>query len=132
MLNINNVFVKYGDRTILNKISVGIHDGDRLGLVGLNGAGKSTLLKIIAGETAPHRGEVVRPKSSSIGFLHQDMSLPKGKTVLEETLSILAEIKQIARTIEQLNHQIETRTDYESESYLGLFCLLYTTPSPRD
>ncbi len=121
MLNINNVFVKYGDRTILNKISVGIHDGDRLGLVGLNGAGKSTLLKIIAGETAPHSGEVVRPKSSSIGFLHQDMSLPKGKTVLEETLSILAEIKQIARTIEQLNHQIETRTDYESESYLGLF-----------
>lgn len=121
MLNINNVFVKYGDRTILNKISVGIHDGDRLGLVGLNGAGKSTLLKIIAGETAPHSGEVVRPKSSSIGFLHQDMSLPKGKTVLEETLSILAEIKQIARTIEQLNHQIETRTDYESESYLSLF-----------
>ena len=121
MLNINNVFVKYGDRTILNKISTGIHDTDRVGLVGLNGAGKSTLLKIMAGEINPHSGEVVRPKGSTIGFLHQDMSLPKGKTVLEETLSILSEVKAIARSIEQLNHQIETRTDYESESYLNLF-----------
>ena len=90
MLNINNVFVKYGDRTILNKISTGIHDTDRVGLVGLNGAGKSTLLKIMAGEINPHSGEVVRPKGSTIGFLHQDMSLPKCKTVLEETLSILS------------------------------------------
>lgn len=121
MLNINNVFVKYGDRTILNKISTGINDTDRVGLVGLNGAGKSTLLKIMAGEINPHSGEVVRPKGSTIGFLHQDMSLPKGKTVLEETLSILSEVKAIARSIEQLNHQIETRTDYESESYLNLF-----------
>ena len=121
MLNINNVFVKYGDRTILNKISTGIHDTDRVGLVGLNGAGKSTLLKIMAGEINPHSGEVVRPKGSTIGFLHQDMSLPKGKTVLEETLSILSEVKAIARSIEQLNHQIETRTDYESEGYLNLF-----------
>lgn len=121
MLGINNVFVKYGDRTVLDRISLSINDGDRVGLVGLNGAGKSTLLKIIAGHINPHEGNVVRPKGSTIGFLHQDMSLPKGKTVLEETLSILSDVQALENRIEEINHQIETRTDYESESYLNLF-----------
>jgi ATP-binding cassette subfamily F protein 3 len=121
MLNVNNVFVKYGDRTILNKISTAVHDGDRIGLVGLNGAGKSTLLKIMAEEVSPHSGTIVRPKDSTIGFLHQDMSLPKGKTVIEETMSVLSEVKELEKRIDDVNHQIETRTDYESESYLDLF-----------
>jgi len=121
MLSINNVFVKYGDRTILNRISLAINDGDRVGLVGLNGAGKSTLLKIMANHISPHDGNVVRPKGSTIGFLHQDMSLPKGKTVIEETMSVLSEVKELEAKIEDINHQIETRTDYESESYLNLF-----------
>lgn len=121
MLGINNVFIKYGDRIVLDKISLSINDGDRVGLVGLNGAGKSTLLKIMAGDVSPHDGNVVRPKGTTIGFLHQDMSLPKGKTVLEETLSILAEVQQLEADIDNVNHQIETRTDYESESYLNLF-----------
>lgn len=121
MLGINNVFIKYGDRTVLDRISLSINEGDRVGLVGLNGAGKSTLLKIMAGDVSPHDGNVVRPNGTSIGFLHQDMSLPKGKTVLEETLSILAEVQQLEADIDKVNHQIETRTDYESESYLNLF-----------
>ncbi len=121
MLGINNVFVKYGDRVILDYISLSVNDGDRIGLVGLNGAGKSTLLKIIANDLVPHAGNVVLPKGSTIGFLHQDMSLPKGKTVLQETLSVLSEIQELESTIEQVNQQIETRTDYESESYLELF-----------
>jgi ATP-binding cassette subfamily F protein 3 len=121
MLGINNVFVKYGDRTVLDRISLSINEGDRVGLVGLNGAGKSTLLKIMAGDVSPHDGNIVRPNGTTIGFLHQDMSLPKGKTVLEETLSILAEVQQLEADIDNTNHQIETRTDYESESYLNLF-----------
>jgi ATP-binding cassette subfamily F protein 3 len=121
MLGINNVFIKYGDRTVLDRISLSINEGDRVGLVGLNGAGKSTLLKIMAGDISPHDGNIVRPNGTTIGFLHQDMSLPKGKTVLEETLSILAEIQKLEADIDNLNHQIETRTDYESESYLDMF-----------
>lgn len=121
MLSINNIFIKYGDRTVLDKVSLAISDGDRVGLVGLNGAGKSTLLKIIANYLRPHDGNIVRPKGSTIGFLHQDMSLPKGKTVMEETLSVLSEVKELEQNIDNINHQIETRTDYESESYLNLF-----------
>lgn len=121
MLAINNIFVKYGDRTVLDGVTMGVNDGDRIGLVGLNGAGKSTLLKIMAGTVMPHGGNVVRPKSSTIGFLHQDMTLPKGKTVIQETLSILEEVKTLEAKIEDINHQIETRTDYESDTYLNLF-----------
>lgn len=121
MLGINNVFIKYGDRVVLDQVSFSISKGDRIGLVGLNGAGKSTLLKIIAGYLTPHEGNVVCPSGSTIGFLHQDMQLPKGKTVLQETLSVLQEVKGLEAKIEDINQQIETRTDYESESYLNLF-----------
>lgn len=121
MLSISNIGVKYGDRSVLDNISFAIKDGDRLGLVGKNGAGKSTLLKIIADHISPHEGSIARPKGSTIGFLHQDMSLPKGKTVMQETLSVLEEVKTLEAEIEDVNQQIETRTDYESESYLDLF-----------
>ncbi len=121
MLSISNIGVKYGDRNVLDNISFAIKDGDRLGLVGKNGAGKSTLLKIIANHTSPHEGSIARPKGSTVGFLHQDMSLPKGKTVMQETLSVLEEVKTLEAEIEDVNQQIETRTDYESESYLDLF-----------
>lgn len=121
MLGINNVFIKYGDRVVLDRVSFSVSKGDRIGLVGLNGAGKSTLLKIIANYLNPHEGNVVCPSGSTIGFLHQDMQLPKGKTVLQETLSVLEEFKVLEAKIEVINQQIETRTDYESESYLNLF-----------
>lgn len=121
MLGINNVFIKYGDRVVLDRVSFSVSKGDRIGLVGLNGAGKSTLRKIIANHLNPHEGNVVCPSGSTIGFLHQDMQLPKGKTVLQETLSVLEEFKVLEAKIEDINQQIETRTDYESESYLNLF-----------
>lgn len=121
MLSLNNVFVKYGDRVVLNRISLAIRDKDRIGLVGLNGAGKSTLLKILSASINPHEGNLVKSKDSTIGFLHQDMMLPKGKTVLEETLSILDDVKKVEKDLESINQQIEQRTDYESEDYLSLF-----------
>ena len=79
MLNLSNIFVKYGDRTLLDYINLVIKPGERIGLVGRNGAGKSTLLKIIAEEMSPHEGNVVKPTHFTIGYLHQDMLLPKGK-----------------------------------------------------
>jgi len=121
MLSVNNVLIKYGDRTVLNYVSFAIKDGDRIGLVGKNGAGKSTLLKIIAQQTSPHDGNIAIPNGATIGFLHQDMVLPKGKTVLDETLSVLSEIKELEADLDKVNNEIATRTDFESESYLELF-----------
>ena len=120
MISINNIFIKYGDRVLLNKINLTIGDNDKLGLVGRNGSGKSTILKIIAGDLTPDEGQVVIPGGKTIGYLHQDMNLPKGKTVLEEALTAFDEVKELEKKITHYNHEIATRTDYESDSYSKL------------
>ncbi len=117
MLNLSNIFVKYGDRVLLDEISVTITDREKIGLIGRNGAGKSTLFKILANVQSPHEGHIARPNNTSIGYLHQEMSLPLGKTVMEETLTCFEELKTIEKKLEELTNQIETRTDYESDAY---------------
>lgn len=120
MITTSNIFVKYGDRVLLDYINLVIYDRDRMGLVGRNGAGKSTMLKIIAGDMIPDDGMVTRPNNSSLGFLHQEMSLPKGKTVMEETLTAFGEAKNLEKRIEAINVALTERTDYESAAYMGL------------
>ncbi len=120
MINITGLFVKYGDRVLFDHLNFTIRVKDKIGLVGRNGAGKSTLLKIIAGEQSPDSGKVVIPGSSTIGFLHQEMSLPKGRTVMEETLRAFDDIKKMEERLNELHEQIDTRTDYESDDYTTL------------
>lgn len=117
MITVTDIFVKYGDRILLDHISVVIGERDKVGLVGRNGAGKSTLLKIVAGDLRADEGNITRPSGSSLGFLHQEMNLPKGKTVKDEALSGFGDMKELERKMEQLNKEIAERTDYESDSY---------------
>ena len=117
MLTAANIFVKYGDRTLLDRVSLVVRERDRIGLVGRNGAGKSTLLKIIAGEERPHDGNLERPAHSTLGFLHQEMEMPKGKTVLEETMKAFEAAIKIEKRINAINEELGHRTDYESEAY---------------
>ena len=112
--------MQYGDRILLDRVSVVIQPNDKVGLVGRNGAGKSTFLKILAGQIRPHEGQITRPTHSTLGFLHQEMEIPKGKTVMEETLTAFDHIKQLEEEIDALNDEIATRTDYESEDYMNL------------
>lgn len=120
MIAATNIYVQYGDRILLNKVNLVVQPSEKVGLVGRNGAGKSTLLKIIAGERSAQAGQVTRPSSSTLGFLHQEMELPKGRTVLEETMRAFDDLKQMEREIERINEEIATRTDYESDAYAQL------------
>lgn len=120
MITVTDIFVKYGDRVLLDHINLVITERDKVGLVGRNGAGKSTLLKIIAGDVGTDGGHVTRPSESSLGFLHQEMSLPKGKTVKDEALGAFGDVKALEQQIEDLNNEIAERTDYESDSYTKL------------
>ncbi|MEM9822311.1 MAG: ABC-F family ATP-binding cassette domain-containing protein [Bacteroidota bacterium] len=120
MINATNIFVKYGDRILLNKVNLVISKGDKIGLVGRNGAGKSTMLKIIAGSISPDSGSVSRPNQSTLGFLHQEMNLPKGKTVMAETLTTFKEVLRLQDRINVINEALGERTDYESQAYSDL------------
>jgi len=120
MINLSNIYVQYGDRILLNKINLVIGEKDKIGLVGRNGAGKSTLLKIIAGELSPHEGSIARPSASTLGYLHQDMEIPLGKTVLEETLTAFEEVRDLEDRLHKINEEMSHRTDYETDSYFKL------------
>jgi ATP-binding cassette subfamily F protein 3 len=120
MISLSDIFIKYGDRVLLDHISLSIMSGDKIGLTGRNGAGKSTLLKIIAGEHTPDEGKVNIGGQGTLGFLHQEMYLPKGKTVMEETLTAFDKVKKLQKEIEDLHDAIASRTDYESKAYHDL------------
>jgi ATP-binding cassette, subfamily F, member 3 len=120
MLSLNNVYIQYGDRILLNYVNFIVKPGERVGLVGRNGAGKSTLLKIIAQEMSPQEGDVVVPSQFTLGYLHQDMLLPKGKTVLDETMTAFNEVLELEKRLHQVEVELGEREDYESDSYGNL------------
>ena len=117
MLSLSNIYVQYGNRVLLDRINFVLKPGERVGLVGRNGAGKSTLLKIIAGEMSPHEGDVVVPGHFTVGYLHQDMLLPKGKTVIDETMTAFEEILALEKQLNDISAELANREDYESDAY---------------
>ena len=120
MISVSGVSVFFGGYTLFDNISFLVNARDRIGLAGKNGAGKSTLLKILSGLQAPSAGEVSMPKSCRIGYLPQDMIHQHGRSVFEETTTAYQEINELEKRLENINHQLETRTDYESDGYTKL------------
>ena len=120
MLNIHNLSVSFGGTYLFEEVTFRLGAGDRVGLVGKNGAGKSTMLKILSGDIAPDSGTIATEKEIKIGFLRQDIDFVLGRTVLEEAYQAFEEIKRAEGKIEEINHQLATRTDYESEAYSKL------------
>jgi ATP-binding cassette subfamily F protein uup len=74
ILNIEHVSKIFGDKTIFDDISLGVHQGDKIGILGVNGTGKSTLLKVIAGLELPDEGEVIFGRGIRTAFLPRILS----------------------------------------------------------
>jgi ATP-binding cassette subfamily F protein 3 len=117
MLNIHNLSVSFQGSYLFEEITFRLGNGDRVGLVGKNGAGKSTMLRIISGEQQYDTGSIAIEKEVKIGFLKQDIDFVEGRTVLQESYEAFSEIKSLEAQLEDINNQLATRTDYESESY---------------
>ncbi|MFT6748135.1 MAG: ATP-binding cassette subfamily F protein 3 [Flavobacterium sp.] len=117
MLNIHNLSVSFGGTYLFEEVTFRLGSGDRVGLVGKNGAGKSTMLKILSGDLKPDSGQIATEKEIKMGFLRQDIDFEQGRTVLEEAYEAFVEIKIVEKKLEQVNHLLVTRTDYESEEY---------------
>ena len=117
MMNIHNLSISFQGDYLFEDITFKLDNGDRVGLIGKNGAGKSTMLKILSKEIEPDSGQIATDKTLKIGFLKQDIDFDYGRTVLEEAYEAFAEIKLIEAKVDDINHQLAERTDYESDAY---------------
>lgn len=120
MVGVNNVSLFFADRAIFNEINFIINKQDRIGLVGKNGAGKSTMLKALAGIQKLDSGSISFPNGLTVGYLPQDMDFISGRTVWDETETTFSETLKINKRIDEINHQLGVREDYESDSYLKM------------
>ncbi|MBN8575955.1 MAG: ABC-F family ATP-binding cassette domain-containing protein [Cytophagales bacterium] len=117
MISVDAVTVEFNGSALFSDITFNINENDRIALMGKNGAGKSTLLKIIAGKNKPTRGKVSAPKDAVIAYLPQHLLTEDDCSVFEETCKAFSKIHGMKSRIDELNHQLETRTDYESDEY---------------
>ncbi len=117
MLNVHDLSISFGGESLFEEISFRLNAGDAVGLIGKNGAGKSTLLKLLAGKVVADSGAIATNKEVKIGFLEQDIDFEQGKTVLEESYQAFAEIKMLEARLDEINHQLAERDDYESGAY---------------
>jgi ATP-binding cassette, subfamily F, member 3 len=120
MISVDNVTVEFGGRALFSDVTFNINEKDRIALMGKNGAGKSTLLKIIAGADKATRGKISAPSDAVIAYLPQHLLMEDDSTVFEETTKAFSQILSMKAEIDELNHQLETRTDYESDAYMNI------------
>ena len=120
MISVDGLTVEFGGSALFSDVSFVINEKDRIALMGKNGAGTCTLLKILAGVREPSRGKVSAPKDTVIAYLPQHLMTEDGRTVFEETAQAFAHLHEMEAEIAELNKQLETRTDYESDGYMEL------------
>lgn len=129
-ISINSLKVEFSAKYLFDNISYIINPKDKIALVGKNGAGKSTMLKIIAGLQKPTSGNVAMPRDTTVGYLPQHINVSDTSTVIDEVRSAFGHIDEMKARLDDLNNQLATRTDYESDAYQELIEAM-TTLSDR-
>lgn len=117
MILVQNLGLHFAGTYLFENVNFRINKNDRIGLAGKNGAGKSTLLKILSREQPSTEGTVEKEGEVRIGFLKQDLDFEMGRTVWEEAKQAFTELNAINDKIDKINHELASRTDYESDEY---------------
>lgn len=120
MISVDGLTVEFSGKTLFNNISFVINPNDKIALMGKNGAGKSTMMKIIAGVNKPTRGHVRAPKDAVVAYLPQHLLTEDNSTVFEETSKAFGHVFAMRDEMDRLNHEMATRTDYDSDEYMKL------------
>ena len=115
MINLEYIGMHLPQGYLFKNIGLQINKGDKVGLVGKNGAGKSTMLRMIAGSVQPSEGRIHKPKDCTIGFLTQDIKIDTDQTVFEYLNTSNLVLTKINKRIDEINQELVTREDYESE-----------------
>jgi ATP-binding cassette subfamily F protein 3 len=119
MLNLHNIRKAYGTRIIYDGASLQVGPRERVALIGPNGSGKTTLFEIIAGQLSPDNGEVQVRKDTVVGYLPQEVIQMKGRTILQEVLSVSSEITSLEHRMAILQEEMGDVAEDEMEGLLA-------------
>ena len=120
MLLLNNISLNFGGYDLYKNVTLQIKSKDKIGLTGKNGAGKSTLMKLILGMERPSSGDISITKGFKLGYLPQELDYHSSSTIFNELVNANKEVVSITDRLDEINQQLTTRTDYESDSYLAI------------
>ena len=112
LAGLQNVTFEFGARVIVEDSTWHIQPGERIGLIGYNGTGKSTLLKLLVGQYQPSSGTIERSRTTSIGYLHQDLlSFDTNDSILQVALGAFERVQQLEKEIEEIGQELERTGD---------------------
>ena len=120
MIQFNQVSYFLPQGFLFENVKIQLNKGDKIGLVGKNGAGKSTLLKLVSKELHPSEGEIIIPKQTSIGYLKQEITFKTEQSIFNYLNDSNPKFNNINLRLNEINEELTTREDYESETYLSL------------
>lgn len=120
MISVDGLCLEFNGGSLFKDVSFVVNESDKIALMGKNGAGKSTMMKIIAGEQKANKGKVSASSDTVIAYLPQHLLTEDNCTVFEEASKAFKEVFALKGEMDAINHQLETRTDYESDAYMKL------------
>ena len=121
LITLENISKSYSEKKLVENISLGINDKEKIGLIGVNGTGKSTLLKIIAGAEIPDDGTITKANKVRIEYLPQNPYYDEDATVLEQVFKGTCEEMKIIGDYQDILDKINKSYDEKlNEKLLNL------------
>lgn len=127
ILQVNQLSKSFGADSILTNIKLEVRSRDRIAIVGRNGAGKSTFLKIIAGRLSYEKGDIIKPKDLTIGYLDQHSGLDSELTIKEELLSVFDHLKTMETVMRSIEEEMAHADPDKLESLMKTYDRLQQT-----
>ncbi len=106
VLNVQNLSFSFGERELFSKVNFDINDKEKVGFIGANGVGKTTLFHLIRGEYEPDEGAVIKSKDVKIGYMEQHTCSEKGRTLIDEILSVFDYLSEMEAELESVNYKL--------------------------
>jgi ATP-binding cassette, subfamily F, member 3 len=119
MISLSHVSKFYGKQDLLKEVSLSIHPGERIALVGVNGAGKTTIFKILLGIIEPDMGQVHLKKGIRLGYLPQEIIELKGKNVLQQVMEVNSSVQEIMAELKKINQSLDNTNDQAQSQRLA-------------